>query len=249
MHAAVTRHCAELDRCNQRGGRMLSVVDLLEAGSLDIELAAYLMARIARGASFMVGAQPGGAGKTTVMCALLNLVPADVDLVAATGTAVRSAYRAPVDGRRCYVCHEIGAGPYFAYLWGEDLRAYCGLGERGHLLATNLHADDLDEARDQVCLDNGVPRSDFNRFDLLVFLRVAGVFSKARRRIERVYASNDGAGHALVFDGAQGTGGEVSGVDEEWLGKCRTFLEETRRAGARTIEEVRQRVTRFLAGP
>ncbi len=58
-----TRHCRELDRCNQRGGRMLSVLDLLDAHTLDLDLAAYLMARTTRGASFMVGARPGGAGQ------------------------------------------------------------------------------------------------------------------------------------------------------------------------------------------
>ena len=72
MDDAIRRHCMELERCNQRGGRMLSVFDLLAAGTLDVDLTAYFLARISRGASFLVGANPGGAGKTTVMCALLN---------------------------------------------------------------------------------------------------------------------------------------------------------------------------------
>ena len=75
MDNAITRHCEELDRCNQRGQRMLSIFDLLAAKTLDLDLAAYLMARISLGASFMVGSVPGGAGKTTVMCALLNFIP------------------------------------------------------------------------------------------------------------------------------------------------------------------------------
>ena len=41
----------------------------------------YALAAIGNGASFMVGANPGGAGKTTVMGALLNLVPDDAELV------------------------------------------------------------------------------------------------------------------------------------------------------------------------
>ena len=71
---------AEIDRCNQRSARMLSIVDLLEAGTLSPALAAYLLAAISRGASFMVGALPGSAGKTTVMGALLNFVPATIAL-------------------------------------------------------------------------------------------------------------------------------------------------------------------------
>ena len=49
---------------------MLSVVDLIDAGTISVDLAAYSLAAISQGASFLVGAMPGGAGKTTVMGAL-----------------------------------------------------------------------------------------------------------------------------------------------------------------------------------
>jgi Flp pilus assembly CpaF family ATPase len=65
MNEETLRHCVEIDRCNQRGGRMLSIVDLIDAGTMSPELAAYSLAAIGGGASFMVGALPGGAGKTT----------------------------------------------------------------------------------------------------------------------------------------------------------------------------------------
>ena len=42
---------------------MLSVFDLLAAKTLDLDLAAYLMARISTGSFFMVGSVPAGAGK------------------------------------------------------------------------------------------------------------------------------------------------------------------------------------------
>ena len=229
---------------------MLSVFDLIEAGTLDLDLAAYLMARISRGASFMVGARPGGAGKTTVMCALLNLAPVDVDLTAATAEAVWTASHDDSSVRRCYVCHEIGSGPYFAYLWAADLRAYCALSERGHMLATNLHADDIDETRCQVCGENGVPLAHFNAFELLVFLRVKGGFYSRRRIVDKVYASDGAAPHTLVFDARCGLHSEtVSGHNRhyaDWESQYRTFLAEAYDAGARTIEETRQRVVAFL---
>ena len=53
-------------------------MDLLEAGTVDLPLAGYLAAMMRRGSSLMVGARPGGAGKTAVMVALLNLLPDDV---------------------------------------------------------------------------------------------------------------------------------------------------------------------------
>jgi len=44
MNDEISKHCDELNRCNQRGGRMLSVFDLLAVKTLDLDLAAYLMA-------------------------------------------------------------------------------------------------------------------------------------------------------------------------------------------------------------
>lgn len=245
MDDRIARHCQELERCNQRGGRMLSMLDLLADDTLDLELAAFLTAHVARGASFMVGANPGGAGKTTVMCALLNLAPVELDLVAAEARTVRTV---PATGatKRCYVCHEIGAGRFYAYLWGRDLRAYCALSEQGHTLATNLHADDLPEARDQVRVENGVPESHFNAFGLLIFLRVSGGYGNAHRWIEKVYVSDGHAPHVLVYDAAHGLMGDVGGISDQWVDQCRSFLEACRVTGIRTIQDTRRAFVQFL---
>ncbi len=250
MNDAIARHCEELDRCNQRGGRMLSVFDLLAAKTLDLDLAAYLMSRISRGASFMVGSVPGGAGKTTVMCALLNFVPVDVPLIAATQQEVYKVSKAATSPRACYICHEIGSGPYFAYLWSDALRAYCRLSENGHMLATNLHADDLEEARDQVCGDNGVRREFFNRFELLIFLRIEGTYLKTHRRIEKVYSSDGLSDHVLVFDAGNNKKNEPKVnnymAESDYVSACRDFLKKIA-PKTRTIEQTRQQVVEFLA--
>ncbi len=219
---------------------MLSVLDLLDAETLDLDLAAYLMARISRGASFMVGANPGGAGKTTVMCALLNFVPPELSLLAASADAVRRGSARP----HCFVCHEIGSGPYFAYLWGKDLQAYCALHDSGHMLATNLHADNIEEAYEQVCLDNGVPAAHFRAFGLLIFLEVGGVYPERWRRICRVHASEGGQRHQVVFDRAEER--FTPDGDAVWRAACRAFLEDQFKHGDRPIEAVRERVVEFL---
>lgn len=227
---------------------MLSILDLIDAGTADLELAALLMAGVARGASFMVGARPGGAGKTTVMCALLNLIPPDCEIMAATADVVQAASRE--SARRCYVCHEIGAGPWFAYLWGADLRAYCALAERGHVLATNLHADDLEEARNQVCEENGVPKDHFNAFHLAVFLRVKGGLGRTARMIDKVYASDGAAPHQLVFDTKKGIAAaalpDTEHFDPACVSRCRSFLEEHLTTRIRTIKDVRRNVLAFF---
>jgi hypothetical protein len=243
MDDAVRAHCRQIDRCNQRGGRMLSIVDLLDAGTVDRDLAAYALAAIGRGASFLVGALPGGAGKTTVMGALLNFVPADVELAAADGPAALDRARRRPDPRRCFICHEIGSGPYYAYLWGRELRDYFELPQAGHMLATNLHADTYEQARAQICRDNGVPEADLWRMSLMLFLSVGRRGFRARRWIEAAWES-DGAGpHRQVY-AADGAGGlEASSlVGPGEVAEAREVIDRIVAGGARTIEEVRAAV-------
>lgn len=245
MSLSVERHCYELNRCNQRGGRMLSIFDLLDAGSLDLDLATYLMAEVTLGASFMVGAFPGGAGKTTVMCALLNLVPPEVELVAVTPEAVHNAHTVQAQPQ-CLICHEIGPGRYFSYLWDDALRTYCGLSEQGYQLATNLHANDLPQARKQVCEVNRVPFEQFNRFELMIFLRMSNGIMGTTRRIDKVYASDGIMPHTLVYKHGQGLALELTAQENAWRTQCRAFLEAEYRNGVRTIEQVRERVMEFM---
>lgn len=234
---AVLRHCRQINRCNQRGGRMLSVVDLIEAGTLSAELAAYCLAAIGQGASFMVGAIPGGAGKTTVMGALLNFVPADAELTAADGEPTLLDGLRNTSPRRCFICHEIGAGHYYAYLWGRELREYFRLLEAGHMLATNLHADTYDQARDQVCGDNGVPPEALRGMNLLLFLSVG---RDGRRRIERVWESDGLQPHRVVYEaGAEGLVEPSRRVENSNLARARRTIEGLLASGRRTIEDVR----------
>jgi len=241
MNPDVTKHCTEIDRCNQRGGRMLSAVDLIDAGTMSMELAAYCLAAIGRGASFMVGAVPGGAGKTTVMGALLNFVPDDVVLCPADGMDSIRRGLAESEPRCCFICHEIGRGWYYAYLWDEELRAYFELPTSGHMLATNLHADTYDQARQQICGDNAVSSSALRRMNLMLFLAVRRSGFQSRREIAAVWESDGRGEHRPVFtldDPAPGlTKSQLVTADE--LSEARRQIEALMSGGARTIEQVR----------
>lgn len=237
----IRAHCEEIDRCNQRGGRMLCVVDLIEAGTMDRELAAYSLAAVGGGASFMVGALPGGAGKTTVMGALLNFVPPGVRLVPADGLETIEAGLAARQERRCYVCHEIGSGSYYAYLWGRALRRYFELPAAGHMIATNLHADTCEQARAQVCDENGVPADHFRRVNLLYFLHVDGWRWAGRRRIVELWASDGEREHRPVFQQGEWLSSHrtCSIVHEGRLEEARGTIDKLIESGARSIQEVR----------
>ncbi len=250
MEQSVVDHCRELERCNQRGGRMLSIFDLLRAQSLPLELAAWLMSHISRGSSFLVGASPGGAGKTTVMCALANLVPPGTVLVPATEWVVAELTEQRPNQAVCVICHEIGSGPYFAYLWGEPLRRYCQLSGLGYQLATNLHADDPRQAYQQICVDNGVPEEDWQAFGIHVYLSLTGSLWSPRRRVERVFWQRDGE-LQCVYDASRSPQFPLAPLrelsDQEHFDRCVEFLRAGLDDGLETVEQTRQRFLQQFA--
>ena len=223
---------------------MLSIVDLIDTGTMTRELAAYSLAAIGNGASFMIGALPGGAGKTTVMGALLNFVSSDIPLVAADSGAVIAAGLTGQTHRRCYICHEIGDGPYYAYLWGEPLRRYFELPTAGHMLATNLHANTYEQSRAQVCDENSVPLVAFCRMNLLYFLAVERQPHGVQRRIVSVWEGDGKSEHRQVFDGknpAKPFGSRL--VSGAALQTATRIVERLMSAGVRQIHEVRAILT------
>jgi hypothetical protein len=245
VHTSLDAHVREIDRCNQRGGRMLSLVDLLNAGSVDLPLAAYLAAAMRSGASLLVGARPGGAGKTAVMCALLNFLP---DRTAIQPVADRAALARGLHdtqfGDRCYLAHEIGAGYYYAYVWGEQARSFFQLASNGHIIASNLHADTLQDMRDQLCGENGVARAHLDAVRLKITLRVVrGRGWSMQRWVGRVYES-DGATDRLLWERVDdGSFRRVAGsalVSPDQQAHYGAFLSALQTQDRCTIEEVRR---------
>ena len=233
---------------------MLSIVDLLQAGTLDPNLAAYLTTAISRGSSFLVGAYPGGAGKTTVMTALLNFVPPDCRLRAAdSGATVREALGSRSPSRFCYICHEIGAGPYYAYLWGRDARDFFALPAAGSMIATNLHVDTLEQCRHQLCDENGVKTDDFHRCRLCLFLvREGRGWGSSRRRIATVCESDGQSPHRLVWQWNRRADrferceqSKLAAVDDPYCSSICDFISEMAAESICSIGDVRSRFLEF----
>ena len=214
------------------------MVDLIDAKTISTGLAAYSLAAIQDGASFLVGAVPGGAGKTTVMGALLNFVPPEVPL--APADSLDAIERGAGWPRSCFICHEISPGPYYAYLWAEELRAYFDLQNAGHMLATNLHADTCEQARDQICDDNGVDERALQRMNLMFFLSLGGDGPARHRRIAEVWESDGQSPHRRVFGrGAAPDFASSRLVSPGNIKKARERIGHLQAAGVRKIEDIR----------
>ena len=233
----ISLHCRELNRCNQRGGRLLSLVDLYKAKTMHLELAAFLLYKVSRGDSFVTGAVPGGAGKTTVMCALANAIP--------SGIPIRHAARINeiIDGERahasCYICHEMSEGGYFGYLWGEELRAFFKLKKYGHILASNLHADTLEQARLKITKQNKVTEESFNAVNIYVFI-TQGI----TREIKSAwYSPGNGREHAPVYVAGKFNAGSFIGKKEHAM--YMEFIRECAENNVVTLEDFRAELLEF----
>jgi len=182
------RNVQQLEDLNQRGGRMLTVVDLIEAGTLSADMAATVMYALAQGASLLTAARPGGAGKTTLLAAFLNLLPPGVKIITVDSpSVVRQALSVSSTTPECFLVHEIGDGHWYGYLWGRPVADYFRLIGNRRRIASCLHADTFRELT-EILLGPplGVARDDLDRVGLFAFIHVDFSASRGYRTRRRV---------------------------------------------------------------
>jgi hypothetical protein len=166
----------EINGLNQRGGRMLTAVDLLAAGTVDLRLMAYLMHSVRNGASVLTCAGPGGTGKTTLLGALLCFLPESALLQVVERSQPPSWYDRQSAQRHMtwFLCHELGSGPWYSYLWGAGAKSFLEMPMRNEncFCATTVHADDIDELRLNLQgPEIGISAEAFSHLDLVLFMR------------------------------------------------------------------------------
>lgn len=190
MNRVEEKNLREIQGLNQRGGRTLSFVDLIAAGTMTAEMVAHCWVAVAHGASFLTAARPGGAGKSTVLANLLCLLPPGEEIV-----TVSDAQVVDKGAARCSLAHEIGSGHWYGYIWGRDVAEFLGGMARGQRVASCLHADTLDETRDILTSPPlEVAEADFGMLGLMAFVHVRG----SSRRVAALY-ERTGEGHRKAF--------------------------------------------------
>jgi hypothetical protein len=196
-----THNDRQIEQLNQRGGRTLSIVDLIRDGTISVEMSAYAMRAMREGASLLTGARPGGAGKTTLMAALLNFLPPDVPIVTVDGPQVTAAGLArPPAEPSCHLAHEIGSGHWYGYIWGPDVARFLSLIQGRRRIASCLHADTLDELTDVVCSPPlEATGESLRRVGLILFMHVSGRMGRCRRRVATFYEADRNGRHQLLF--------------------------------------------------
>jgi hypothetical protein len=132
----------------------LSLVQLIAHQTLDSRIAAFLWIAVERHASVVVAAAEPQAGKTTVLTALLDLLPPEITRRYLRGWYERFDFIERDDPAQTYLlCNEISSHLPI-YLWGRGVRRLFELAYQGFGLATTIHAAG---ARDALALFRSFP--------------------------------------------------------------------------------------------
>ncbi len=244
----------------------LSVVDLIERGSLDARLAAFLWLALERRASLMVVAAPPEAGKTTTLTALVDFLPPEVEPIYLRGWYERFAFLDEARPDRVYLlCNEISSH-LPTYLWGPGVRRLFEALHRGYAMAATMHAAGPEEALATLAsYPLEVPVAWLAELDLVLTLGVGRGPSGLLRRVMRVDRIVGREAQPVVEPVAvrdvllgplQSRPGRLIGVLEEQFGlevgeateelaRRERFLERLRREGRRAPAEVRAAIRRL----
>lgn len=169
----------------------LSIVELLQRGTLDVPAAARLWLAVERGASLVVVATPlQGAGKTTVIEALLAFVSPERSVLPLRGMYEDFSFRDLVPPQAAYLyCNEISDHLY-RYLWGHRVAVLFEAVAAGYPVGTTMHAASAQEALATLAA-LGVPQAHLTCLDFILLLQVmrrptvAGRLSSQSRVFDR----------------------------------------------------------------
>src|SRR6266511_3063145 len=153
----------------------LTLDDLIANGTMSPGIAATLRAAVGAKCSFLIFARPRLAGKSTMVQALLGLLPRDMP-VRVVGDDGRDVARLIAEAQGGYLVipevSQYAVAP--GYIWGEPVRQAFQAMAKGCSLAAALEI---------VGVGNGVPEDDVARLGILVHLRSLGDWRAPRRRV------------------------------------------------------------------
>src|SRR5438132_2806319 len=157
----------------------MSVSELVAAGDMDARTAAIAWLVLAGHGSVLIAAEQPHSGKTTMLTALLDLLPARLERVYLRGGAETFEFLATARPAATLLLANELSSHLPVYLWGaKAVRAFGALRD-GYALASTLHADSPAETIAQL-RDLGVNGSDVARVDLLIVMRARRVVSVDR---------------------------------------------------------------------
>jgi hypothetical protein len=149
----------------------LSIIDVVNSGAVDFKLAGLLWLLMEHRSSVLVAAGPSFAGKSTLLHALLDFLPPDIEQVALRGYA--EDFRLAGSGRpeKTYLVTEEISNHSYEYLWGQQVVRALELIPKGYALGGTIHARNIKEVA-YVLHALGAPPSLIARIGVIITLQV-----------------------------------------------------------------------------
>ena len=171
----------------------LSIVQLIESGTVDARTAALVWLTLERHGSVLVAALPQQAGKSTVLGALLDLLPPSGACVHLAGTAETFAFLRETTPRDTLLLANELSSHLPIYLWGaQAIRTFAAVAD-GYAIAGTLHADSAGDAIALLRDECGIPAAQLARIDLIVVIQVTAEGEQiTERRVAGVYRTLPG---------------------------------------------------------
>lgn len=199
----------EINMLIQWGKRMLSLVDLIKLGTMPLEVATFLMEGMRNGASVLIGAQPSGAGKTTLMGSLLGVIPSsDRIITIENASMIQGLTQGTLESPKTHVIHEISRRHSWGhYLGGSVVVKVTQLIDPYTRLATNLHSDSIERVKatfrrfgfeDAVKVFNFIIFLQYNYDTRLRVVDEIWEFDKLKNSFKVVYSNTKRARSELV---------------------------------------------------
>jgi hypothetical protein len=164
------------------------LIDLVANNTMDEHIAALLWTIAEEKRSFVSAAVPQRAGKSTVLWAMLDHVPAGTVIHPFNGqiNEIREHASSP-DGGYLEV-GEISTEPPTRYIWDEPVRALFKTLDAGYSLATTMHVIDANDLFHQICTDNEISDADASIIQYVIHCKRFGEDDESYwRRVNRVY--------------------------------------------------------------
>ena len=165
----------------------MSITSIVRAGTVPSRVVAILWLAMERGASIVLAADPPGAGKTTILTALLAFTHPDaaVYFTRGWGETFRLPPRGDDDPPVYLLVNEI-SDHLPVYSWGPYVqRAFELMGE-GYTLASTLHAETVDGVIEQLTDECDVPPQHIGRLAFVVPMFVGNRGGQRLRRVSEV---------------------------------------------------------------